>query len=196
MTAPTLLACLACALGSVVFAAAGVGSRRGLIAAALAFAATLAWPPAAVVPVATGGVALAASVLAVGTLAGRGRVEVLAVAAGWLAAVWATILNLEGVPLWAAALVALALPCVSVARIRRDAAFAPPRLLEDALLVVTLVSVCAAAAPGLVDGWHGAVNLKMVGTPTEQTSMVPAWAVAISVAALTCGAGVGMWSRR
>jgi hypothetical protein len=191
-----LLACLAAALGSVVFATAAGASTRGLIAATLAFAATVAWPPAALVPSATGGVALAASVLAVGRLAGWGRSDVLAAAAGWLAAVWATLLSVEGVPLWGAALLALALPCAGAACVRRDQAFAPPRLLEDALVVVALVSVCAAAAPGLVEGWHAAVNLKMVGTPTEQASMVPAWAVAISLAAIACGAGIGVWSKR
>lgn len=196
MTATILLACLACALGSVVFATAGGTSTRGVVAAVGAFAATLAWAPAAVVPVATGGAGLAASVLAVGALAGWTRRWVLPAAAGWLAAVWATLLRTEGLPLWVAAPVVLALPCVSIVCVRRDGAFAPSQLMDEALVVVAIVSLCAAAAPGLVEGWQAAVNLKMVGSPVEQASVVPVWAVTVSLAAVACGAGIGVWSRR
>lgn len=194
MTADVHLTALACALGAVVFATISANSRAGVVLAGLAFVATLAWPPAASLPGAIGATGLVAAAAAVATLTRRMPTEVLGLLAGWLAASWAVLLRSEGLPLWAAAPLALAVPCVAAVQSRRSS-FAPPRLCEDALVIVALVAVGAAAAPGLAEGWRAAVNLKFDGA--EQTAAaVPAWAVAVSVGAMAAGAGYAAWSRR
>ena len=189
------LTSLACALGTVVFATIAGDSTRKLVLAGVAFAATLVWPMAATVPAATGATGLVVAVAAVGHLTGWSRGSLVSLAAGWLAASWATLLQAQGMPLWASALVALAIPCVAVWQARRHASFAPARLCEDALVVVAFVAVCAAAVPGLTEGWRAAVNLKFGGA-TQAAASVPAWALAVSLAAAAAGAGYGAWSRR
>lgn len=194
MSVSVHLLSLASALGAVVFATISAGSRAGLMLAGVAFAATLGWPPGGVVPGATGATGLVAAAAAVGALTGRMRIEILGILAGWLAASWALVLRAEGLPLWAAAVLALAIPCLAALGSRRSS-FAPPRLCEDALALVVLLGVCAAAAPGLSEGWRAAVNLKFGGVaPTA--AAVPGWAVAVSLTALAAGAGYSAWSRR
>ena len=189
------LTSLACALGAVVFATVTGGAKRGLLMAGAAFAATLVWPFLATVPVASGATGLAMAGVAVARLSGWGTRDVPALAAGWLAGSWAALLQTAGLPLWAGAALAIAVPGLAIAQSRRRDSFAPPRLCEDALGVVALVAVCAAAAPGLTDGWRAAVNLKFGGA-TQAAASVPMWAVAVSLAAAAAGAGYGAWSRR
>lgn len=195
MSAPVHLTSLACALGAVAFAAVSGGSARALLMAASAFAVTLAWPPAATWPAATGATGLLIAGVAVAGLTGRARRDVVALTTGWAAASWAVVLHSEGVPIWAGALVAGAVPAFAFAQSVRQPSFAPARLCEDALVVVAFVAVCAAAAPGLADGWRAAVNLKFGGA-SETAAMVPIWAIAASLAAAGAGALYGAWSRR
>jgi hypothetical protein len=190
------LTSLACALGTVIFATIAGHSTRSLVLAGVAFAATLVWPMAATVPAATGATGLVAAAVAVAHLTAWSRGSLVPLAAGWLAASWAILLQAhQGLPLWAGAMVALAIPCVAVWQARRHASFAPARLCEDALVLMALVAVCAAAAPGLVEGWRAAVNLKFGGA-TQAAAAVPTWALAVSLAGVGAGAGYGAWSRR
>ena len=195
MSLAVQLSALACALGAVVFATIAGRSVRALLTAGATFAATLAWPLLVTRPAATGAMGLVIAVVAVARLAGRARLDLLALLAGWLAGAWASLLQTAGVPLWAGAALAVALSGVAVVQSRRRDSFAPARLCEDALVVVALVGVCAAAAPGLVEGWRAAVNLKFGGA-TQAAASVPAWAVAVSLTAAAAGAGYGAWSRR
>ena len=133
--------------------------------------------------------------VAVAKLSGWAPRDVPALTAGWLAGSWATLLQATGVPLWAGAALAVAVPGLAIVQSRRRNSFAPPRLCEDALVVVALVAVCAAAAPGLTDGWQAAVNLKF-GATTQAAASAPTWALTVSFAAAAAGAGYGAWSRR
>jgi hypothetical protein len=195
MSAPVHLTSLACALGAVAFGAVAGGSARALLMAATAFAATLAWPIAATWPAATGATGLLIAVVAVARLTGWARQDVVALTAGWAAASWAMALHSEGVPLWGGALLAGAVPAFAIVQSVRRPSFAPARLCEDALVVVAFVAVCAAAAPGLADGWRAAVNLKF-GEASQAAAMVPIWAIAVSLTAAGAGAAYGAWSRR
>jgi len=195
MSAPVHLTSLACALGAVAFAPVSGGSARALLMAASAFAVTLAWPIAATWPAATGATGLLIACVAVARLTGWARQDVVALTTGWAAASWATVLHSEGVPLWAGALLAGAVPAFTIAQSVRRPSFAPARLCEDALVVVAFVAVCAAAAPGLADGWRAAVNLKFGGA-SQTAAMVPIWAIAVSLAAAGAGAAYAAWSRR
>ena len=195
MSAAVHLTSLACALGAVVFATVSSGSSRALLVAATAFAATLAWPVAATWPAATGATGLVVAVVAVARLTGWSPRDLVALTAGWGAASWTVVLHTQGVPVWIAAAMAVAVPVFAAVQRVRRASFAPARLCEDALVVVAFVAVCAAAAPGLADGWRAAVNLKFGGA-AQPAAAVPIWAIAASMAAAGAGAVYGAWSRR
>jgi hypothetical protein len=195
MSLAVQLSTLACALGAVVFATVSGRSVRALLMAGVMFAAPLAWPPLVTGSVASGAMGLVIALVAVARLAGWTRLDLPALMAGWLTGGWAVLLQTAGVPLWAGVALAAALSGVAVVQSMRRESFAPARLCEDALVVVALVGVCAAAAPGLAEGWRAAVNLKFGGA-TQAAASVPAWAVAVSLTAAAAGAGYGAWSRR
>jgi len=122
-----------------------------------------------------------------------------AVMAGVLAGLWTAALNEQGLPALVAIPAAAMLPVASAyLRARRDV-FAPPALREEALLVLAVVGTAAAALPGIAEGWHAEVNLRVQGgqsaAPSVDTAM-PAWTLAIASAALVSGGLFSLWSRR
>lgn len=197
MSVAANLACFTCALGSVVFGAAIAETRARLVAAGLAFLAVLALPVATSALSATGGTSFVTALLALGHLGGWKHINLLAVAAGWLAGTWMTVLHEQGAPLVAAGAIAVTLPWLGGWLARRSPAFAPPRLMQEALIIVAVVAICAAAAPGLVEGWQVATQLKAsAGPPPEEIVAVPTWALTASVLATLTGVGFGARSRR
>ena len=194
MPAAIHLSALAYAIGAVVLATIAGRSWLAWATACAGFLAALLAPEIALKAAGSGAVALGLTALAVARLAGWHSTLAFGLATGVLAGSWAVLLEAQGAPTWAAVLAALAALTVAVVQSRRPS-FAPPRLCEDALVVVAIVGVCAAAGPGLTDGWRAAVNLKFGGA-TQAASAVPAWAIAVTLAAAAAGAGYGAWSRR
>lgn len=147
----------------------------------------------------TATVALAAAVIAVWQVVRPPQRPYAAIVGGLLAGIWTAVLAAQGLPLLAAIPVAALLPAASAwLRVRR-AAFAPPALVEEALLLLAVVGIAAAALPGVAEGWHAAVNLSIRGgqstNATPETAM-PIWTLALASAALLSGGLFSIWSRR
>ncbi len=81
--------------------------------------------------------------------------------AGLLAGVWSAVLQLQGLPLPAALVVAVTLPAASAYLRTRRPAFAPAALREEALLFLVILGVVSAAAPGIAEGWRAAGTLNV-----------------------------------
>ncbi len=185
---------LVCALAAVVFTTVVAASRRGLMVLALAFAASSAWSFRAA-PLPPEAIGLLTAGAAVGRLTGPARVTLPALAGGVLGGSWSALLTIEGVPAWSALPAALALVALTVTLTTRRPAFAPARLQEDGLAFIAALGVCAAALPGVSEGWRAATTLNLEG-PAPATEAVPAWAIAVGASSVALGALSSLWSRR
>jgi len=182
-----------CALGAVVFATASDASRRSSVSAAALFCVGLAW---------TLGVAIPALEV-VGGLAAVGSAALLlrpawktsaAGVGGALAGVWSGVLTLQGMAWWVAVPLAIAAPAAGAFAQRRPE-FAPPHILDEALVFICALGLGVAMLPGVLDGWGAAQSLTI--QPVDmQGQVVPAWTVAMTGTALGLGAGYALWSRR
>ena len=193
MTLPFYALGMLCALGAVVFATATGASRRSRIAAVVLFCAGLAWTAGMAVPRPEVIGSLAAAGAAVFLL----RPSWTAMAAGLggaLAGVWGGVLAAQGMTWWIAVPLALGPPVATVFAGRRPE-FAPPHILDEALVIVCAVGLGVAMLPGVLDGWGAAQSLT-VQPIDPQARVVPAWTLAMSGIALGLGGGYALWSRR
>jgi hypothetical protein len=186
-----------CALGTAALAAVGPQSRAGSVLGMAGFALAAWWIRQPFAP-STAAVAIVVAVAAALELVRPRQQPYAIVLAGWLAGVWSGVLQVQGMPLTAAMVVAATLPAASAyLRIRRPA-FAPAALREEALLFLVILGVVSAAAPGIAEGWRAAGNLNMhsgeaVASPTAG---MPMWTLVVASAALLTGGLFSLWSRR
>ena len=193
MTLPFYALSMLCGLGAVVFAAAPGSSQRNIASAAAMFGIGAAW---------TAGLGVPPSEV-VGCLAAAGAAVFLlrptwgAAATGFggaLAGLWSGVLATQGLAWWVAVPLALA-SLTAAMRGQRDAEFAPPRLRDEALVLVCALGLGVAMLPGMLDGWGAAQSLTV--QPADlQGQIVPTWTLAMTGAALSLGAGYALWSRR
>jgi hypothetical protein len=194
---PFLALWFVCGLGTAVLAAVGPQTRMGAIAGIAGFVAGVWWSQQVFAP-STPAVAIGAGLAAALELFRPGRRSFTLAVAGLLAGLWSAVLHLQGLPVIPAVLVAVTLPTASAyLRVYRPA-FAPATLREEALLFLLILGVVAAAAPGIVDGWHAAVTLNIQGSESEAspTTVMPMWTMFVASAALVSGGLFSMWSRR
>ena len=195
----TLLALwFVCGLGTAILIAATPLSRAGAAMAVTAFAFGAWWARQPFAPSAAT-VAIAAAVIAVWQIVRPPRHPYAAIMGGLLAGVWTAVLDAQGLPLVAAIPIAALLPTASAWLRARRAVFAPPALVEEALLLLAVVGILAAALPGIADGWHAAVNLSVrSGQSANGTTdaAMPMWTLAVASAALLSGGFFSIWSRR
>jgi hypothetical protein len=179
-------------VGTVVFAALAGRTWRARAAAAIAFAAATAvgaWagPP----PPAPTGLLVAGA--AVTLLLRPGLRFVSPLIAGALAGFWGIMLGAQEVPL------ALAIPAgagiVGPLLLARPDTFAPPRMRDEALFILTIVGAATAMVPGVQDGWRAALALS-VQSPPAAALPLPAWTLGVGVTALLLGGLYSLWSRR
>jgi hypothetical protein len=180
-------------MGTVVFATLGGATRRAHAAIALAFVVATAigaWfgPPRAD----AGGLLVAGAAV---TLLLRPRFLFLApLLSGALAGMFGTMLAVQGAPMLLAVPAAAVWPAAA-AWYSRQPAFAPPRLRDDALVILTVLGTATAIVPGVLDGWRAAVNLSLQSPPAAALPL-PAWTLGIGVSALLLGGLYSLWSRR
>jgi hypothetical protein len=182
-----------CSLASVAFATADI-RLRGHVAVAVGFvlAATMVAPGQLPDPVWVGsGVA----VLAVIGLARPGCAVLVVAGGGALAGIWMAMLRVEGLPLPAAAFVAGAPSALAALLSRRRPQFAPTPLREEALLVVLVLGIAVAAAPGVAAGWQSAVILNLQQKEVASQA-VPAWTLLLTLGAAMVGGLYTVWTRR
>jgi hypothetical protein len=187
-----------CGLGTAILVAATRLSRTGAVLGVLAFAAGAWWARQPFAPSAAM-VATSAALVAVWQIVRLPRRPYAAIMAGLLAGIWTTVLESQGLPLLVAIPVAALVPITSAwLRVRRPD-FAPPALVEEALVLLAVVGIAAAALPGIADGWHAAVNLSVPGGSSANAAAapeMPAWTLAVASAALALGGLFSIWSRR
>ncbi len=182
------------ALGCAVFATVVARAGRGLVVLALAFLATTAWA-LRFGPLQPEVVGLLAALAAAGQLVRPWWTGAPAIAGGVLGGSWGALLAVEGVPVSAAVLVSAMLPAVAIVCTRRVPGFAPPGLREEALTLMAALGLCAAALPGVSDGWRSALTLSLEG-PAGPTEPLPAWTMAVGGSSVALGALYSLWSRR
>jgi hypothetical protein len=122
---------------------------------------------------------------------------VTSAAIGALAAIWAGLLQVEGVPAAVAWPLAAVLPIGCSLLSRRNPAFAPPLLREDGLVLVVVIGLGVAGAPGVLEGWRSALALNLVDKTAAAGAgtAIPVWTVCL-VAASMMGGGMYAWWRR
>ena len=182
-----------CALGAAAFGA-GIPVRAAHAAAAiLAFAAATVWVAPDALPTlsAVGAAAAAGGGI---QLLRRGSPALCAVLAGALAGIWTGVLEAQGLSPLLSPAVALAVPAAAAVLAAREG-FAPPRLRDEAYLILSVLGAVAAAAPVVADGWRAALNLNLQDAGTSPVAL-PAWTFALSAGAALSGGLYSLWSRR
>ncbi len=185
---------IVCGLAVVVLAAleprrldTGLAFCAGLVAAAIVIGATR-------VPDPVWGAALTAAGAAVALWTPRAAWMAFA-CGGMLAAVWASVLAAQGLPVPVAYALVTVVAAASSGLAAFRPRFAPSSLREEALVLVAALAVLVAAAPAVSAGWHSAATLR--GSPLEPPATASAaWAFALAACALVCGAIHALWRRR
>jgi hypothetical protein len=187
-----------CGLGTAILAAATRLSRSGVVLAMLAFGAGAWWARQPFAPAAPA-IAIAAGLTAVSQIVRAPQRPYAATMAGLLAGIWTAVLAAQGLPLLAAIAIAGLVPAMSALLRARRPVFAPAALVDEALIVLALVGLTAAALPGIAEGWHAAVNLSVRGGQAANASpdtTMPMWTIAVASTALISGGLFSLWSRR
>lgn len=187
-----------CGFGTAILVAVTPLSRVGAAMAVGAFVAGAWWAQQPFSP-SPAAVALVAALMATWQVVRAPQGPYAAGVAGLLGGIWTAVLAGQGLPPLAAVAVAVLLLASSAFLRARSAAFAPPALVEEALIVLGVVGIAAAALPGIAEGWRAAVNLSVQGGQSANTARemaVPMWTLAVASAALISGGLFSLWSRR
>jgi hypothetical protein len=115
--------------------------------------------------------------------------------AGLIAAVWASLLQAQGVPTLASLPLAAVVPLLSAVLAARSRAFAPAQIRDEALLILTALAALLAVAPGLLAGWQSAGALNLEGK-RDVVQALPRWTILMTFAAASLGGGYSLWTRR
>jgi hypothetical protein len=162
------------------------------LAAGFAGAAYLFSPERLPDPVWVGGLAA----LAAGIRLLRPAWDLAAAACGGaLAGVLAVQWQAQGLPAIASVIMAAAVPVTSAYLTWRSRAFAPARLVEEAVLLVLALGLLVATVPAISAGWQTARALNIESTAGAK-QMIPAWVLFLSGAAAASGGIVSLWRHR
>ena len=140
----------------------------------------------------------AASLAAVGAarLAWPTRLEpVMPLASGAAAAVLWRVLGAQALPQSLAIVVATLPGLASAWFTTARPQFAPPRLRDEALLLVLAFGVVVAVVPAFAEGWHAALSLNAQSMST-QPAPVPLWTATTAASVVALGAGYSAWRYR
>ena len=187
-----------CALGAAVFATAILGVASTFtrtmtwIALASGFALMTWFVSNRVIDASWIGGLVA--ILAAWQLLRPGPPLVVMAAAGALAALWGTLLQIAGVPRLMAVAVSAIVPVVSAALTARRSNFAPQLLREDATLAVFLLAVMVGVAPTVSEGWRSAHVLNATDS-TAASVFLPTWMMSFVGAATVLGGVWSLWRR-
>jgi hypothetical protein len=183
-----------CALGAVVLvtaAARRLGDRlaagAGFVAAVIGFG-----PDRLPDPMVAGTLAASSAALVLF----RPRYAIAAAAcAGALAGMWSALVEVQGLPSFAAVALGAMLMIVPVWLGQTRSGFASERLRDEGLLVGGALGLAVALLPGVLDGWQAATNLAASAGRQAQAA-VPIWAMALLLTSMLLGVLYSLWSRR
>jgi hypothetical protein len=181
------------ALAAVAFAAVPTRARAARGAAALVFVAVavLLYERVPTVALASTGIAVAAALM----LLRPAWPRVALACAAACAALWAAVLQQQGLALPLALGIAGAAPLAASLLARRRARFAPPALRDEALVLVGACALILAVAPGLIAGWRSAVALQATPLGADAAPAAP-WPFAVAAACIALGGVYSVWRRR
>lgn len=185
---------IVCGLAVTAFAAleprrlrSGVAFAAGLVVAAVAIGPSR-------VPDPVWGATFAAAGAAVALCRPRAAWAALA-CGGVIAAVWASVLAAQGLPLLVAYGLVAVVAAASAGFAARRPSFAPTALREEALVLVAALAVLVAVSPAIGAGWTSAAALH--GSTLESPAVgSAAWAFVLAAGAMICGAIHALWRRR
>jgi hypothetical protein len=117
------------------------------------------------------------------------------VAAGVFAAAWISVLEAQGLPWLPAAVAAAGVLSVAtgLALWRRE--FAPPDLVDEALVLVTSFALLLAVGPDIVAGWRSGSALAAEPLTVAEPNASP-WLAALVIGAMLLGGLYTAWKRR
>ena len=183
-----------CGLGAAIFATTTAGKRSSLIAMSIGFAAAvvLIRPQALPNPGWTGSIVAGIAALEVF----RRDVRWLSpLCAGALAGLWSVLLQIQGLPLPAAVLVAAVVPAVSAYLAARRKGFAPQALREEAMLAMVALGLAVAIIPEITSGWQSALVLnREQGNSSNQ--IIANWVLVLSAVSVVLGGLYSLLRRR
>jgi hypothetical protein len=181
-----------CALASATFATRAAAQRWTVVAFVAAFVASATWTRFVDVPD-PALIGILVALVAVVRLKGPRFSPVAAVSAGALAAIWVSVLQLQGMPVVPAVVMAIAVPTASMTLALRRSWFAPPQLHEEALLLVAGLGLAVTAGPAVASGWQSAALMNLQYEASG--SGLPPWALIVSAASVALGGGYSLWWR-
>ncbi|HEY1240281.1 MAG TPA: hypothetical protein VGF16_06970 [Bryobacteraceae bacterium] len=183
---------LFCGLGACVFAALATNWRRVVFLTA-GFIAATAWVRLGRMPDPAWMEGLAVCIVILIFMRPK-FVWVAIVFGGILASLLGSLLQFEGVGVFPAMLSPAALLVVSVGFGMCRPKFAPAAIRDDALILIAVLGLLLAVAPGLAEGWRSAVTLN-VGERGASSQAVPVWVLVMGGASLGLGGAYSVWRR-
>ncbi len=179
-------------LGSVVFASMALGIRgMVLLAAGFALESAAARYTGVPDPIWVGTLTV---ILAGWALARRKGMVIAPFAGGVLAAVLGTAMHAEGVAALPAYFLAALPALIAMWLAMRQPNFVSATLHEEALLLILILALITAAAPGITAGWTSALALNLRDNESLRP-MMPGWVIGLGCTALALGGVFTVWRR-
>jgi hypothetical protein len=190
---------LLCGLGTAAFASVAVVYAAGALRALPWLAIVLGFTGGALVQRTTGSIdatwvgGLSAAVAAL-ELIRPGHYLVTGGAAGALAALWAGLMQSQGLPLPIGVPAAAGVLLLSAVTTSVWPAFAPPVMREETMLGLGALALVIGVAPEVGQGWQSAVALNVSREGASAPSL-PVWLLSCAAASVLSG-GLWSWWRR
>jgi hypothetical protein len=121
--------------------------------------------------------------------------DAAAACAGGAAGLWAGVLELQGLPVLSAAIVAALPPAASALLARRNGRFAPAALREEALALVVVFGLLVALVPEVVAGWRAAAAFGSLAQEASEDGTT-AWMLILAILCAAGGSVYSLWRRR
>jgi hypothetical protein len=192
---------LLCGLGTAAFASVAVVYAPGPLRTLTWLAIVLGFAGGTFVHRTTGAIAidatwvggLSAAVAAL-ELIRPGHYLVTGAAAGALAALWAGLMQSQGLPLPIGVPAAVGVLLISAVTTSAWPAFAPPVMREEAMLGLGALALAVSVAPAIGQGWQSALALNVSRGGASAPSL-PIWMLSCAAASVVSG-GLWSWWRR
>lgn len=111
---------------------------------------------------------------------------------GAAGAFWGSALHQAGVPLAMAAVISAAPALIAAYFSATRAAFAPPLVRDEALLIVLALALGATVTPGVAEGWRSA---QLLNADAVAGGSLPRWVVALIAGLVGSGGLYTLWKR-
>ena len=174
-----------CALGTATLAATARSNRYAVPALALGFAVSVVAiaPERMPNPVWIGGLVALVAIL---KLARPGFEVLTAASAGALAGLWFSLLQIQGLSMTFALVLAAAVPATAAFMASRSSRFVTASLGDEALLVVIALALIVAVTPDVSEGWRSALllNLENESARSEELSR---WVLVLTGSSVALG---------